>query len=186
MEEVKLLGAFPSPFGYRVEWALLHKGIKYECIEEDLKNKSPLLLKCNPVHKKIPVLLHGGKSVTESLVILEYIDETWKEKSLLPQDPFERAEARFWAKFAEEKCASAMPIVFSSEGEEHKKAVEEAREVLKILEEELKGKEFFGGVCAGFCGFGVGLDSSLAASDGRNEWGKATGCRCISIPLCMG
>ena len=43
-----------------------------------------------------------------------------------------------------------MPNVFSSEGEEYKKAVEEAREVLKILEEELKGKEFFGGVCAGF------------------------------------
>ncbi|XXG50623.1 hypothetical protein AAC387_Pa02g4594 [Persea americana] len=150
MEEVKLLGAFPSPYAYRVEWALLHKGINYEYIEEDLKNKSPLLLKCNPVHKKIPVLLHGGKPITESLVILEYIDETWKEKPLLPQDPFERAKGRFWAKFAEEKGASAMPIVFCTEGEEHRKAVEEAREVLKVLEEELKGKEFFGGVCVGF------------------------------------
>ncbi|XXG50627.1 hypothetical protein AAC387_Pa02g4598 [Persea americana] len=125
MEEVKLLGAFPTPFGYRVEWALLHKGIKYEYIEEDLKNKSPLLLKCNPVYTKIPVLLHGGETILESLIILEYIEETWKENPLLPQDPFERAKARFWAKFAEEKCASTMRTAFHSKGEEQKKAVEE-------------------------------------------------------------
>ncbi|XXG50628.1 hypothetical protein AAC387_Pa02g4599 [Persea americana] len=156
MGEVKVFGAFPSPFAYRVEWALLHKGIKYEYIEEDLRNKSPLLLKCNPVNKKIPVFLHGGKSISESLIILEYIEETWKENPLLPQDPFERANARFWAKFAEEKCASMVRTAYRSEGEEQKKAVEESVEVLKILEEELKGREFFGGESVGFVDLVVG------------------------------
>eukprot|EP00268_Persea_americana_P057735 TRINITY_DN6933_c0_g1_i2.p1 TRINITY_DN6933_c0_g1~~TRINITY_DN6933_c0_g1_i2.p1 ORF type:complete len:220 (-),score=38.38 TRINITY_DN6933_c0_g1_i2:434-1093(-) len=156
MGEIKVLGAFASFYAYRVEWALLHKGVKYEYIDEDLKNKSPLLLKCNPVHKKVPVLLHGEKPVVESLIILEYIDETWRENPLLPQDPFERAKARFWAKFAEDKCFASIQTVFHSEGKEQEKAVEELLEALKTLEEQLKGKAFFGGESVGFLDLVVG------------------------------
>jgi glutathione S-transferase len=99
-EVVRALG---SPFALRVKWALKLKGIQYEYVEEDLPNKSPMLLQYNPVHKKIPVLVHDGKPLAESLVIIEYIDEVWKQNPLLPHDPYERAKARFWAKFADEK-----------------------------------------------------------------------------------
>ncbi|TYJ39386.1 hypothetical protein E1A91_A04G066500v1 [Gossypium mustelinum] len=58
-EEVVLLDFFPSPFGMRVRIALAEKGIKYENKEEDLRNKSDLLLKTNRIHKKIPVLIHN-------------------------------------------------------------------------------------------------------------------------------
>ena len=103
-EEIILLGVWSSMFGMRVRIALAEKGLKYEYREEDLSNKSPLLLEMNPVHKKIPVLIHNCKPICESLITVEYIDEVWKDRSpLLPSDPYQRAQARFWADFVNKK-----------------------------------------------------------------------------------
>ena len=103
-DQVTLLDFWSSPFGMRVRIALAEKGVKYEYSEQDLRNKSDLLLQMNPVHKKIPVLVHNGKPVCESLIIVQYIDEVWKDKApLMPSDPYERAQSRFWADFVDKK-----------------------------------------------------------------------------------
>ncbi|XP_077214207.1 glutathione transferase GST 23-like [Tasmannia lanceolata] len=155
-EGVKVFGMWASPSALKVIWALKLKGIEYEWIEEDLSNKSQLLLQYNPVHKKIPMLVYGQKSVAESIVIIEFIDETWKHNLILPEDPYEKAVARFRAKFAEEKCLPAIFGAFSKLGEEQEKFVKEAKENLRTLEEGLKGKKFFGGETIGFVDVVVG------------------------------
>jgi glutathione S-transferase len=103
-DQVTLLDLWASPFGMRVRIALAEKAVKYEYSEQDLWNKGALLLQMNPVHKKIPVLVHDGKPICESLIIVQYIDEVWKDKApLLSSDPYERAQSRFWADFVDKK-----------------------------------------------------------------------------------
>ncbi|CAL8159313.1 unnamed protein product [Prunus armeniaca] len=156
MGDVKVIGASLSLFCCRIEWALKHKGIAYEYIEEDLRNKSPLLLQYNPVHKKIPVLVHGEKPIAESLIILEYIDETWTENPMLPEDPFEKAMARFWAKYVDEKCVISAWTASRTKGHEQETALESAQESLQLLNKLIEGKKFFGGETMGFLDFAVG------------------------------
>ncbi|KAG5229830.1 glutathione S-transferase [Salix suchowensis] len=145
MGEVKLIGSYTSLFCTRVEWALKLKGVQYEYVEDDVFNKSPLLLQHNPVHKKVPVLFHDDRPIAESLVILQYIDETWKENTFLPQDSYERAMAHFWAKFADEKCVMGSFMAAWKDGEEKEKAIESAQESFAFLEKLIQGKKYFSG-----------------------------------------
>ncbi|KMS98692.1 hypothetical protein BVRB_3g069410 [Beta vulgaris subsp. vulgaris] len=147
---VKIYGTWASPFSMRVEIALQIKGIEYEFVEEDLLHKSDELAKYNPIHKKVPVLIHDGKVMVESLVILEYIDETWKANPILPTDAYQKAQARFWAKFVDDKVTPLVRSALMSEGEESEKAIPQLDEVLQILESEIKGKQFFGGKSIGY------------------------------------
>lgn len=103
--DVKILGSWPSPYTMRARIALNVKSVDYDYSEERLlEGKSDLLLKSNPVHKKIPVLIHGDNPICESLIIVQYIDETWSSgPSILPSNPYERAIARFWSAYLDEK-----------------------------------------------------------------------------------
>ncbi|OMO82435.1 hypothetical protein COLO4_23011 [Corchorus olitorius] len=161
--QVVLIGTWASGYCTRVKLALELKGIPYKYIEEDLGNKSSLLRQSNPVHGKVPVLLHNGRAIAESLVILEYIDDYWSKigPKLLPEDPYQRAKVRFWANFHDQKLLpAALPIILS-EGKEREKAVEDYHELLKVFDEGtekdfLARSPFFNGNNLGFLDIVVG------------------------------
>ncbi|RWW30214.1 hypothetical protein GW17_00005218, partial [Ensete ventricosum] len=65
--EVKLLGLRTSPFVTKVGIALSLKKVGYEFVQVEVHGqKSEILVKSNPVYKKIPVLIHQGKPICES------------------------------------------------------------------------------------------------------------------------
>ncbi|RVW79419.1 putative glutathione S-transferase parA [Vitis vinifera] len=130
----------------RVRLALAAKGIEYLIKEEDLtQSKSSLLLKVNPVHQKIPVLIHNGKPVCESLIIVEYIDEVWKDRCrLLPADPYQRAKAKFWADFIDKMVYPSCYNVWAANGEVQEAGKKEFIDRIKMLEGELKSNPYFG------------------------------------------
>ncbi|CAH2067811.1 unnamed protein product [Thlaspi arvense] len=154
--EVILLDFWPSMFGMRTRIALREKGVEFEYREEDLANKSPLLLQMNPVHQKIPVLIHNGKPVCESSIQVEYIDEVWSHKNpILPSDPYKRAQARFWVDFIDKKMYEAQGKVWATTGEEQVAGKKAFIELLKTLESELGDKPFFGGDDFGYVDIGL-------------------------------
>ncbi|CAN6324762.1 unnamed protein product [Urochloa humidicola] len=161
--DLKLLGSWVSPFALRVKLALGFKGLSYEDIEEDLHNKSELLLSSNPVHQKVPVLIHNGKPICESRIIVQYIDEAFigTGPSLLPADPYERAIARFWAAYVDDKLLASWLQSFSGKTEEEKaeglKQTLAAAEHLEAAFKEIsKGKPFFGGDSVGYLDVALG------------------------------
>jgi len=112
-EELTLLGLWASPFVIRARIALNLKGLSYGYTEESLYDKSDLLVRSNPVHKKVPVLIHNGKPVCESQNIVSYVDEVFpgSGQSILPSDPYDRAVARFWASYVDDKVCMCWNIL---------------------------------------------------------------------------
>lgn len=161
-EKVKLLGMRMSAPCARVSIALKEKGVAYEYEEEDLSNKSPLLLSSNPVHAKVPVLLHNGRPVCESVIIVQYIDEAWPGScSFLPHDAHARATARFWTDFIDTKLSDAtVRLVKSVDMEAVEQAKEDLTERLITLESAFNlvahGKPYFGGESIGLVDITLG------------------------------
>jgi maleylacetoacetate isomerase len=95
---MKLYGYFRSSAAYRVRIALGLKGIAWETVLVDLRapvsaQHTQEFRTLNP-HGLIPVLAEAGRIYTQSLAIIEYLEETHPQPPLLPREPAERAAVR--------------------------------------------------------------------------------------------
>lgn len=61
----------------------------------------PAFVKINP-RGQVPVLIHDGRTLTESTVICEYLDAVFPQVPLRPKDEYWRAQMRIWTKFVDE------------------------------------------------------------------------------------
>ncbi|AZO80239.1 MULTISPECIES: maleylacetoacetate isomerase [unclassified Bosea (in: a-proteobacteria)] len=97
---MKLHGYFRSSAAWRVRIALNLKGLKVEHVSHHLRHgeqRDPAYLALNP-QGLVPTLeLDDGTVLTQSLAIIEWLEETRPEPSLLPKDPIDRAKVRAFA-----------------------------------------------------------------------------------------
>jgi maleylpyruvate isomerase len=96
---MKLHGYFRSSASYRVRIALNLKGLSAEHLSHHLRKGeqcAPAYLAINP-QGLVPTLEDGGANLTQSLAIIEWLDETHPEPPLLPKDPLRRAKVRAFA-----------------------------------------------------------------------------------------
>jgi maleylpyruvate isomerase len=95
---MKLHSYFRSSASFRVRIALNLKELKYEYVPVHLLKSgggqfTPLFRALNPA-ALVPVLEDGTQVLTQSLAILEYLEEKHPEPALLPRDPVDRARVR--------------------------------------------------------------------------------------------
>ena len=95
-----------STAAQKVRLALAEKGLAWESryIDPGLSKREqhdPGYLALNP-RGVVPTLLHDGKAIRESQVILEYLEDVFPAPPLRPADPFERARMRLWTKLIDE------------------------------------------------------------------------------------
>jgi len=91
----KLYGYWRSSASWRIRIALHWKGLAYEYKAVNLlkgEDSSPEYMALNP--NGIPTLVDGDTVVPQSLAALEYLDEVYPERPLLPKDPAARARVR--------------------------------------------------------------------------------------------
>ncbi len=95
MTDVVLFDYWRSSASYRLRIALNLAGIDYQSIPVDLvkgEQRSPEHLARNP-QGFVPVLEIDGLRLTQSLAILDYLDQT-RDLNLLPKEPAKRAQAQ--------------------------------------------------------------------------------------------
>ena len=98
MDRLCLYSYWRSSAAYRVRIGLNLKGLPYDIMPVHLlrdggEQRTPEFREANP-QMLVPVLQHGQRTLRQSLSILEYLDEMWPERPLLPATARDRQRVR--------------------------------------------------------------------------------------------
>lgn len=117
--------------------ALLEKGLPFEIIEEDLRNKSAEFLRVNPLGS-VPALVDGGTIVNDSTIINEYLEEKYPARPLFPRTPEAKARCRMIEDYADSELAPSLRKIYYEKGRKEDPAQWD-RERIALGEEEFAG-----------------------------------------------
>ena len=155
---LKIIGSFVSPYVRKVLACMNLKGLEYEVDpitpffgNDEYQRLSPL--------RRIPVLIDGDFSVSDSSVICAYLDDAYPDRPLIPADPRDRARARWFEEYADTRLGDAFiwglfyqkivhPLVWSEPGDQariERSLKEDIPTALDYLEGELPADGFLFG-----------------------------------------
>jgi glutathione S-transferase len=153
-----IIGSYVSPYVRKVLACMNLKELSYEVDpitpffgNDEFRRLSPL--------GRIPVLIDGDFSISDSSVICEYLDESFPGYDLFPKDPKDRARARWFEEFADTRLGDLFiwslfyqrivhPLVWGEPGDEarvERALTEEIPAALDYLEGQLPGEGFLFG-----------------------------------------
>ena len=105
---LKLYHYWSSVCSQKVRMCLAEKGVPWESQHVDIfkfENYEPAYTKLNP-KAVVPTMDHDGHILIESNVMLEYLEDSFPQVKLRPEDPYERAMMRLWIYNSEESAHS--------------------------------------------------------------------------------
>jgi len=122
------------PYAQRTVMALTAKKVEYNNINCALMEKPEWLWDLNPLGK-VPVLIHNGNIIYESIITNDYIDEVFPGRKLNPDCPLKRTQERMLAELFQAKVVlPQMKIMFGfKRGEGSAKRLEHFQQSLKNL-----------------------------------------------------
>jgi glutathione S-transferase len=110
---IELYHAGISTCSQKVRLVLAEKGLDFVSHELDLiagQQHDADYVKLNPKHV-VPTLIHEGRVLIESSLIIRYLDEAYSEPPLRPRDPAGRYAVDLWIKRVDEELHPAAPVI---------------------------------------------------------------------------
>ncbi|WP_375192687.1 glutathione S-transferase family protein [Marinobacter sp.] len=97
-----------SHYCEKVRWALDYKGINHETVNLLPGQHIKTIRRLTGRESSVPVIDHNGQVVQGSARILDYLDDTFPEHPLTPDDPVEREQALAWERRLDEEAGPAI------------------------------------------------------------------------------
>jgi len=135
------------PYAQRARIVLVHKNIPYETINNHLKQKPEWITRLNPLGT-VPILQKDDLVVTESIVIMEYLDEVYPGEKIVPSDPYTKAKDKmFMERFSKIVTQYYGILMGMRDGNDFTEKLAGFASAYKVVEEELKQRntKYFGG-----------------------------------------
>jgi glutathione S-transferase len=126
------------PFGHRASMALQEKRLAFDRGFFTVGKRPPELEALGP-YAKSPTLFDGEARVWDSQIVLEYLEDRYPERPLMPANAVERAEVRMLAarvqRGVEAQLQAAVTAIFGRPPKDERKISEASRAFVALLDE---------------------------------------------------